>query len=88
LLEERLATDIFSLPPQQILRGFMAASSPTYQQLPDDKAIWDNLKRAIASSSGFQSWQSEHGHDAQIPALTLEQQVRRYLRETLETLAY
>lgn len=66
----------------------MAASSTTYQQLPDDTAIWDNLQRAIAASSGFQRWQLEHSHDAQIPALTLEQQVRRYLRETLETLAY
>lgn len=66
----------------------MAVSSTSYQQLPGDTAIWDNLKRAIAASSGFQRWQLEHSRDSQMSALTLEQQVRRYLRETLETLAY
>lgn len=66
----------------------MAVSSTSYQQLPGDTAIWDNLKRAIAASSGFQRWQLEHNHDAQVAAPGLEQQVRRYLRETLETLAY
>ncbi len=66
----------------------MAASSTSYQQLPDDTSIWDNLKRAIATSSGFQSWQLEHNHDTQLSAPSLEHQVRRYLRETLETLAY
>jgi len=48
--------------------------------------IWNNLISAIAASSGFQSWQVEH--DAQLQKLRLEQQVQRYLRETLETLAY
>jgi hypothetical protein len=48
--------------------------------------IWNNLISAIAASSGFQSWQLEH--DAQLQKLRLEQQVQRYLRETLETLAY
>ncbi len=66
----------------------MSVSYTSSQQLPGDTAIWDNLKRAIAASSGFQRWQLEHNHDVQLSAPSLEQQVRRYLRETLETLAY
>jgi hypothetical protein len=60
--------------------------SPT--QFSEDQQIWDSLKRAIAQSSGFQRWQLERSGDTQIAALTQDQQVRRYLRETLETLAY
>jgi hypothetical protein len=55
-------------------------------QNKSDAEIWNNLISAIAASSGFQSWQLEH--DAQLQELRLEQQVQRYLRETLETLAY
>ncbi|HEY9698425.1 MAG TPA: hypothetical protein V6D10_14260 [Trichocoleus sp.] len=64
----------------------MASPSTTRRQSSDDM-IWDNLKRAIATSSGFQRWQVER---AVSPSLNddLEQQVRGYLRETLETLAY
>ncbi|MCG6133586.1 MULTISPECIES: hypothetical protein [Nostocaceae] len=51
-----------------------------------DPEIWYSLKCAIATSSGFQRWQLEH--DAQLQGLRLEQQVQKYLRETLETLAY
>ncbi|MBA2748582.1 MAG: hypothetical protein H0U45_07525 [Tatlockia sp.] len=51
--------------------------------------IWERLKDAIASSSGFQRWQLErHSFDNQIQSLSLDHQVRSYLRETLETLAY
>lgn len=51
--------------------------------------IWDSLKGAIAASSGFQRWQLERlPMEAQIQELNLDYQVRRYLRETLETLAY
>ncbi len=57
-------------------------------QCKTDETIWDNLKQAIASSSGFQRWQTENLPDAVIPAEGLDPQVRRYLRETLETLAY
>jgi hypothetical protein len=53
--------------------------------LPETQ-IWDSLKQAIASSSGFQRWQVERPLDHQ--EFTLDYQVRRYLRETLETLAY
>ncbi len=63
----------------------MAFSSTPQHQLPDDKAIWDSLKAAISASSGFQRWQLERTTES---TLNLEQQVRRYLRETLETLAY
>ncbi|MEL6927762.1 MAG: hypothetical protein AAFO95_03905 [Cyanobacteria bacterium J06600_6] len=51
----------------------------------EDQVIWLSLRQAIAKSSGFQSWQQERaiGNDVE-----LDQQVRRYLKETLETLAY
>ncbi|MEL7034081.1 MAG: hypothetical protein AAFO04_00450 [Cyanobacteria bacterium J06592_8] len=55
--------------------------------LEEDSQIWHNLKQAIASSSGFQSWQQEM-QDSQSPQMSLDRQVRAYLRETLETLAY
>jgi hypothetical protein len=51
-----------------------------------DTEIWDSLKNAIAASSGFQRWLLEA--DAIYQELRLEQQVQRYLRETLENLAY
>lgn len=51
--------------------------------------IWNSLKSAIAGSSGFQRWQLELLQmEAQLQELSLDHQVRRYLRETLETLAY
>lgn len=52
-----------------------------------DHVIWDSLKRAIAASSGFQRWRVER-ETAESPETSLEQLVSRYLRETLETLAY
>jgi hypothetical protein len=56
------------------------------RQFSTDTEIWYSLRCAIATSSGFQRWQLER--DAQLQGLHLEQQVQRYLRETLETLAY
>lgn len=50
-----------------------------------DREIWFSLKKAIAKSSGFQSWQQERNIDREAD---LDFQVRRYLKETLETLAY
>lgn len=50
--------------------------------------IWTNLKQAIATSSGFQRWQIEGQTDENLAALSLDHRVQRYLRETLETLAY
>jgi hypothetical protein len=66
----------------------MAVPSISSIQFSEDREIWDNLKQAIASSSGFQRWQLERSNDAPLKSLSLDQQVRRYLRETLETLAY
>jgi tryptophan 2,3-dioxygenase len=50
--------------------------------------IWNSLKSAIAASSGFQRWQLERLQMEAQQELSLDHQVRRYLRETLETLAY
>lgn len=50
-----------------------------------DQEIWLSLRKAIAKSSGFQSWQQEREVKT---TEALDKQVRRYLEETLETLAY
>ncbi len=55
------------------------------QDESQDRAIWDNLREAIATSSGFQRWQQEQDVDS---VNNLDLTVRRYLKETLETLAY
>lgn len=72
----------------------MAVSS-TPQNHFSDEVIWDSLKRAIATSSGFQRWRTEQDFAEQSSASEdsqtedgLEQLVSRYLRETLATLAY
>jgi hypothetical protein len=62
----------------------MSTSSP----IPaTDTSVWDNLKQAISVSSGFQHWVSQLSVSEQA-ALNLDARVQRYLRETLETLAY
>ncbi|MFQ3618962.1 MAG: hypothetical protein SNJ57_09630 [Cyanobacteriota bacterium] len=80
----------------------MTCSSPSSNSLPNDETIWESLKQAIASSSGFQRWQLERSGElsaaesavddplaaGELSTLPLDQRVRRYLRETLETLAY
>jgi hypothetical protein len=60
---------------------------------PADSSIWDSLKLAIADSSGFKCWQDDHlavdsASEESIAPQLLDVQVRRYLRQTLETLAY
>ncbi|NJK36337.1 MAG: hypothetical protein HC920_00335 [Oscillatoriales cyanobacterium SM2_3_0] len=57
-------------------------------ELPGDSQIWQSLKQAIAASSGFQRWQQDHEQAESLIELTLDRQVKIYLRETLETLAY
>ena len=47
--------------------------------------IWSNLRSVIAKSSGFKRWQQEQGISDQSD---LDLMVRRYLKKTLETLAY
>jgi hypothetical protein len=55
--------------------------------LVNNHHIWENLKHAIAASSGFQRWQEEQLEEVSKKD-DLEQKVCSYLRETLETLAY
>lgn len=57
-------------------------------QFSQDSQIWDSLKEAIAASSGFQRWQLEHPVGDQPEDYSLDSRVSRYLRQTLETLAY
>jgi hypothetical protein len=53
---------------------------------PAGSQVWESLKRAIAESSGFKSWQLERR--AQRTEQSLDALVHQYLRDTLETLAY
>jgi hypothetical protein len=57
-------------------------------ELCEDSQIWENLKEAIGASSGFQRWQLELNFESLQATVSIDQQVRCYLRETLETLAY
>jgi len=52
-----------------------------------DASVWSNLKRAISTSSGFERWKSELS-ERELEQTPLDDLVRQYLRETLETLAY
>ncbi|MBF2029709.1 MAG: hypothetical protein IGS48_23625 [Oscillatoriales cyanobacterium C42_A2020_001] len=61
--------------------------SQDFLNLPGDSEIWESLKYAISASSGFQRWQVEQGSQPE-NSLSLDHLIRRYLRETLETLAY
>ncbi|NER32431.1 MAG: hypothetical protein F6J89_33775 [Symploca sp. SIO1C4] len=65
----------------------MGTSSALRGKISRDARIWDDLKQAISSSSGFQSWRSEQ-NVARYQGQNLDYLVRHYLRETLETLAY
>ena len=57
--------------------------------LKGDIDTWNNLKQAIANTSGFQRWQMERIQSGfQIVEISLDEEVQMYLRETLETLAY
>lgn len=63
--------------------GNSTIASPN--QFEQDQEIWLSLKQAIARSSGFQRWLTEQSAETQE---SLDLQVRRYLKETLATLAY
>ena len=63
----------------------MANPNIASQNTREHREIWLSLRQAIATSSGFQSWQQERNIRAEVD---LDKQVRRYLSETLETLAY
>ncbi|PZO45121.1 MAG: hypothetical protein DCF19_01110 [Pseudanabaena frigida] len=64
---------------------------PLHEAAKDPK-VWSHLKQAIATSSGFDKWQrSRLVEPKDVLALqesVLDDLVRSYLRETLETLAY
>ena len=68
---------------------------PLHEAAKDPK-VWSHLKQAIASSSGFDKWQRSRDigvkNDSKdilvSPESVLDDLVRSYLRETLETLAY
>jgi hypothetical protein len=62
----------------------MNISSPTPA---NNTNIWASLKQAISNSPGFQHWASQLSTIDQAD-LNLDDRVQRYLRETLETLAY
>jgi hypothetical protein len=62
-------------------------SSTTLPAASEDSAIWASLRAAIANSPSFQGWKQEQSMPA-INEQPLDWQVRLYLRETLETLAY
>jgi len=81
-----MANSAFSFgdPP----RSTPATSSSLSNHFSPDPEIWTNLKQAIATSSGFRRWQLEGKIDENLDALSLDHRVQRYLRETLETLAY
>lgn len=70
------------------LSGPSATANSLSSHFSPDPEIWSNLKQAIATSSGFQRWQLEGKTDENLDALSLDHRVQRYLRETLETLAY
>ncbi|ERN40673.1 hypothetical protein KR51_00026570 [Rubidibacter lacunae KORDI 51-2] len=59
-------------------------SQPTARE----RVVWESLKQAISSSSGFTCWQAEQGLSAPATCADLDERVRAYLRETLATLAY
>jgi hypothetical protein len=54
----------------------------------DAPSVWESLKQAIANSSGFKCWQEEQNPEINEISPSLDFQVRHYLRQTLETLAY
>lgn len=62
-----------------------SAAAPNFNS---DRQVWASLKQAIASSSGFQRWRLEKQLSEPRSSQDLDGLVRRYLRETLETLAY
>ncbi|MEB3290000.1 MAG: hypothetical protein VKI82_08790 [Leptolyngbya sp.] len=61
--------------------------SANSRTLSEHAHIWSSLRSAIAGSSGFRNWKDELSTD-EADSVSLDYLVRRYLRETLETLAY
>jgi len=63
------------------------ASSTISPMFENDSEVWSSLKGAIAKSSGFKQWYAEKTEE-NLKEENIDSQVRLYLRETLETLAY
>ncbi len=53
----------------------------------DNALVWNSLKQAISASPGFQHW-ADQLSTLDRSNLSLDERIQRYLRETLETLAY
>jgi hypothetical protein len=66
----------------------MSSSTIPSAAWASDQDVWPSLKQAIANSSGFHRWQSLKPANETSTSDNLDDQVRRYLRETLATLAY
>jgi len=66
----------------------MASTTIEEPEFSEDQETWNHLRSAITASSGFNSWQLENGVELTDAQDNLDEQVRIYLRETLETLAY
>jgi hypothetical protein len=66
------------------------SAAATGATIETDALVWNGLKLAIAQSSGFQRWQQDCKQQADGANTddSLDTLVYRYLRETLETLAY
>ena len=62
-------------------------SSSKSAHASQDAELWQSLKSAITASSGFQRWRSEQAASIR-ESSSVDQLIRLYLRETLETLAY
>jgi hypothetical protein len=83
------ANSTFSTPQSDRPSGVQSGT-------PAHATLWENLKLAISESSGFKRWQVERqpesGALSGAAVTTLDQSlddlVHRYLRDTLETLAY
>ncbi|RMF24595.1 MAG: hypothetical protein D6756_06750 [Cyanobacteria bacterium J083] len=65
----------------------MATISTPKSQHAEDKEIWQSLKLAIANSSGFKRWQEAKSFQSS-QSMSIDSQVKLYLKETLNTLAY
>ncbi|MEO1094475.1 MAG: hypothetical protein AAFX01_06200 [Cyanobacteria bacterium J06638_28] len=63
------------------------SSSSMMRDGSENAETWASLRAAIANSSGFQGWKQQQ-EEYSLETQSLDKLVRRYLRETLETLAY
>jgi hypothetical protein len=64
-------------------------SNELISPMQDNTKTWQHLKQVIASSSGFERWQRSRKQVNDLKGdEPLNDLVLRYLRETLETLAY